>query len=63
MAHRLLRLLRYFIIGLAGGLLGIVLANVMFDAPAPPFWVAGLFAVLATLLGILRDRAIRRGRG
>lgn len=63
MAHRLVRPLRYFTIGLAGGLLGIVLANVMFASSAPPLWIAGVFALIAPIVGILRDRAVRRGRG
>jgi hypothetical protein len=31
------------------------------ESAAPPLWLAGVFALLGLVLGVLRDRALRRG--
>ena len=59
---RIARPARYAVIGAGGGALGIVLARLQFPDRTPGLWVVGLFAVIALVIGIQRDRLVRRER-
>lgn len=61
--NRALRTLRYFLIGAAGGTLGLIMAEVLFGLPDMPWWPAPVgFGLFVLVLGWFRDRSLGRRR-
>ena len=58
-----LRLLRYFAIGVAGAALGLIMAEVFVGLPEVRWWpIAVAFGLLVVALGWVRDRTSRPRR-